>query len=101
MTVQGRIKLLIVYWEMHLILDYIVLTQLLILSTESAINLILKWLQVSNSGMNFGFGITYGNQFNFDNGNSIGVLGSLSQNEQPFMKTLKIISIILALIKVY
>ncbi len=39
--------------------------------------------KVSNSGMNFGFGITYGNQFNFDNGNSIGVLGSLSyKNEQ-------------------
>ncbi len=39
--------------------------------------------KVSNSGMNFGFGITYGNQLNFDNGNSIGVLGSLSyKNEQ-------------------
>ena len=39
--------------------------------------------KVSNSGMNFGLGITYGNQFNFENGNSIGVLGSLSyKNEQ-------------------
>ena len=61
-------------------------------STESTLNLVNRVSnqfdpqmapKVSNSGMNFGFGITYGNQFNFDNGNSIGVLGSLSyKNEQ-------------------
>ena len=39
--------------------------------------------KVSNSGMNFGFGVSYGNQFNFENGHSIGVLGSVSyKNEQ-------------------
>ena len=39
--------------------------------------------KVSNSGMNFGFGISYGNQFNFKNGNALGVLASLSyKNEQ-------------------
>jgi TonB-dependent receptor len=39
--------------------------------------------QISNSGMNFGFGVSYGNQFNFDNGHSLGVLGSVSyKNEQ-------------------
>ena len=39
--------------------------------------------QVSNSGMNFGFGMAYGNQFNFENGHSLGVLGSVSyKNEQ-------------------
>ena len=61
-------------------------------SAESTLNLVNRVSnqfdpqmapKVSNSGMNFGFGITYGNQFNFDNGNSIGVLGSLSyKNEQ-------------------
>ena len=61
-------------------------------SSESTLNLVNRVSnqfdpqmapKVSNSGMNFGFGITYGNQFNFDNGNSIGVLGSLSyKNEQ-------------------
>ena len=38
--------------------------------------------QVSNSGMNFGFGITYGNQFNFENGHSFGVLGSVSYKSE-------------------
>ena len=39
--------------------------------------------KVSNSGMNFGFGISYGNQLNFKNGNALGVLASLSyKNEQ-------------------
>lgn len=38
--------------------------------------------QVSNSGMNFGFGVTYGNQFNFENGHSFGVLGSISYKNQ-------------------
>ena len=61
-------------------------------SAESTLNLVNRVSnqfdpqmapKVSNSGMNFGFGITYGNQLNFDNGNSIGVLGSLSyKNEQ-------------------
>src|SRR6056300_1961838 len=30
------------------------------------------------SGMNYNFGVSYGNQFNFDNGHSFGFLGSLS-----------------------
>ena len=61
-------------------------------SAESTLNLVNRVSnqfdpqmapKVSNSGMNFGLGITYGNQFNFENGNSIGVLGSLSyKNEQ-------------------
>ena len=61
-------------------------------SSESTLNLVNRVSnqfdpqmapKVSNSGMNFGLGITYGNQFNFENGNSIGVLGSLSyKNEQ-------------------
>ena len=39
--------------------------------------------KISNSGMNFGFGISYGNQFNFENGHALGVLGSVSyKNEQ-------------------
>lgn len=38
--------------------------------------------QISNSGMNFGFGVTYGNQFNFENGHSFGVLGSISYKNQ-------------------
>lgn len=39
--------------------------------------------KVSNSGMNFGFGISYGNQFNFENGHALGVLASVSyKNEQ-------------------
>jgi TonB-dependent receptor len=38
--------------------------------------------QVSNSGMNYGFGATYGNQFNFENGHSFGVIGSLSYKNQ-------------------
>ena len=32
--------------------------------------------------MNFGFGITYGNQFNFENGHSFGVLGSVSYKSE-------------------
>ena len=39
--------------------------------------------KISNSGMNFGFGISCGNQFNFENGHALGVLGSVSyKNEQ-------------------
>lgn len=39
--------------------------------------------QISNSGMNFGFGISYGNQFDFENGHALGVLVSVSyKNEQ-------------------
>ncbi len=39
--------------------------------------------KISNSGMNFGFRISYGNQFNFENGHALGVLGSVSyKNEQ-------------------
>ena len=37
----------------------------------------------ANSGMNYGLGISYGNQYNFENGHQFGVLGSLSyKNEQ-------------------
>ena len=44
--------------------------------------------KVSNSGMNFGFGISYGNQLNFKNGNALGVLASLSTKmNRSFMKT--------------
>lgn len=32
----------------------------------------------SSSGVDYGFGISYGNQYNFENGHSFGVLGSLS-----------------------
>jgi TonB-dependent receptor len=38
--------------------------------------------KVSNSGMNFGFGISYGNQFNFENGHALGVLASLSYKSE-------------------
>jgi len=34
--------------------------------------------QVSNSGMNFSLGISYGNQFKFENGHAFGFLGSIS-----------------------
>ena len=34
--------------------------------------------QVSNSGVNFGFGISYGNQYDFENGNTFGILSSIS-----------------------
>ena len=41
--------------------------------------------KISNSGMNFGFGISYGNQFNFENSHTLGVLASVSyKNEQTF-----------------
>ncbi len=38
--------------------------------------------KVSNSGMNFGFGISYGNQFNFENGHALGVLASVSYKSE-------------------
>ena len=38
--------------------------------------------KVSNSGMNFGFGISYGNQFNFENGRAFGVLASVSYKSE-------------------
>ena len=34
------------------------------------------------SGMNYNFGVSYGNQFNFDNGHSFGFLGSLSYRKE-------------------
>ena len=46
--------------------------------------------QVSNSGMNFGFGISYGNQYNFENGHSLGVLGSIYyKNEQTVYENIQ------------
>ena len=34
------------------------------------------------SGMNYNFGVSYGNQFNFDNGHSFGFLGSVSYRKE-------------------
>lgn len=34
------------------------------------------------SGLNYNFGVSYGNQFNFDNGHSFGFLGSLSYRKE-------------------
>ena len=83
MMVQGRIKLPIVFWVMHLTP---------IKPSESTLNVVNRVSnqfdpqmapKVSNSGMNFGFGISYGNQFNFENGHALGVLASVSyKNEQ-------------------
>ncbi len=59
--------------------------------TESGLNLVNRISnqfnpqmapQVSNSGMNFGLGISYGNQFNFENGHAFGVLGSISYKSE-------------------
>ena len=58
--------------------------------------------KVSNSGMNFGFGISYGNQLNF----KMAMLWEYwllcpTKMNRPFMKTPKIIFIILALTKTF
>jgi len=40
---------------------------------------------LTNSNLNYGFGMTYGNQFNFENGHSLGLLSALSyKNEEAF-----------------
>ena len=42
---------------------------------------------IDKSFLNFGIGVSYGNQFKFSNGNSIGVLGSLNyKNEQTIFE---------------
>lgn len=41
--------------------------------------------EISSSGVNYGFGINYGNQFNLNSGNYFGIIGSISyKNEQTF-----------------
>lgn len=41
--------------------------------------------EISSSGVNYGLGMNYGNQFNLNNGNYFGIIGSISyKNEQTF-----------------
>ena len=41
--------------------------------------------EILSSGLNYGLGINYGNQFNLNNGNFFGIIGSISyKNEQTF-----------------